>query len=135
MIRRPPRSTLFPYTTLFRSLPHGDDRRHLRGRPGAVEEDSGTHEVEVALPQLDDRAGVRRVAQRRRQRAALVEAQDFVEALELQARVAEVASVGVREVREDSLDAQVPAAKRLLEQGLRAVPVHADALHPRVDPD
>src|SRR5260370_29535545 len=23
MIRRPPRSTLFPYTTLFRSLPHG----------------------------------------------------------------------------------------------------------------
>src|SRR5436305_6617713 len=27
MIRRPPRSTLFPYTTLFRS----DRRRHLRG--------------------------------------------------------------------------------------------------------
>src|SRR3712207_8281149 len=26
MIRRPPRSTLFPYTTLFRS---GSDRRHL----------------------------------------------------------------------------------------------------------
>src|SRR3712207_7505115 len=28
MIRRPPRSTLFPYTTLFRSLPHhrGADR-------------------------------------------------------------------------------------------------------------
>src|SRR3989449_11524730 len=26
MIRRPPRSTLFPYTTLFRSLPHGDER-------------------------------------------------------------------------------------------------------------
>src|SRR2546429_7259377 len=24
MIRRPPRSTLFPYTTLFRSLPHGN---------------------------------------------------------------------------------------------------------------
>src|SRR2546427_9150762 len=71
MIRRPPRSTLFPYTTLFRSLPHGDDRRHLRGRPGAVEEDSGTHEVEVALPQLDDRAGVRRVAQRDRKSTRL----------------------------------------------------------------
>src|SRR3989449_7968338 len=34
MIRRPPRSTLFPYTTLFRSLPrnfgerHGDRRQH-----------------------------------------------------------------------------------------------------------
>src|SRR5687767_15181743 len=25
MIRRPPRSTLFPYTTLFRSGPHGAD--------------------------------------------------------------------------------------------------------------
>src|SRR3712207_7621432 len=40
MIRRPPRSTLFPYTTLFRSRPasHGvsgrrlGDRRHRRGR-------------------------------------------------------------------------------------------------------
>src|SRR3712207_7062620 len=33
MIRRPPRSTLFPYTTLFRSqlAPHGIDRR-LVGR-------------------------------------------------------------------------------------------------------
>src|SRR5260221_9875837 len=27
MIRRPPRSTLFPYTTLFRSLTVGADRR------------------------------------------------------------------------------------------------------------
>src|SRR5687768_18227628 len=36
MIRRPPRSTLFPYTTLFRSLAHVDarpraDRRDLHG--------------------------------------------------------------------------------------------------------
>src|SRR2546422_7223583 len=32
MIRRPPRSTLFPYTTLFRSgqLDHGDDRNDRR---------------------------------------------------------------------------------------------------------
>src|SRR5438477_2191493 len=30
MIRRPPRSTLFPYTTLFRSLVLGDDLRHER---------------------------------------------------------------------------------------------------------
>src|SRR3712207_6989675 len=28
MIRRPPRSTLFPYTTLFRSSCAGEDRRH-----------------------------------------------------------------------------------------------------------
>src|SRR3712207_7404416 len=36
MIRRPPRSTLFPYTTLFRSdlgalVAHEDDRGRLRG--------------------------------------------------------------------------------------------------------
>src|SRR5256885_11836669 len=30
MIRRPPRSTLFPYTTLFRSLLDGHDVRELR---------------------------------------------------------------------------------------------------------
>src|SRR3712207_7029127 len=33
MIRRPPRSTLFPYTTLFRSWPRGTPRRG-RGRTG-----------------------------------------------------------------------------------------------------
>src|SRR2546430_12214451 len=33
MIRRPPRSTLFPYTTLFRSL---DERIDLRGVLGAL---------------------------------------------------------------------------------------------------
>src|SRR5439155_9403951 len=31
MIRRPPRSTLFPYTTLFRSLPARPDDRDHRG--------------------------------------------------------------------------------------------------------
>src|SRR3712207_7389834 len=52
MIRRPPRSTLFPYTTLFRSfhtisrlpLPYrapapltfGDDHHRWRGRPGLL---------------------------------------------------------------------------------------------------
>src|SRR2546427_1703594 len=35
MIRRPPRSTLFPYTTLFRSVQRQDvdRRRHLPGEP------------------------------------------------------------------------------------------------------
>src|SRR3712207_7947298 len=32
MIRRPPRSTLFPYTTLFRSQRHGDHQRLRRDR-------------------------------------------------------------------------------------------------------
>src|SRR2546430_11427811 len=47
MIRRPPRSTLFPYTTLFRSRSHGEsapddgnrngraDRRRSAGKTGA----------------------------------------------------------------------------------------------------
>src|SRR6266511_6434806 len=34
MIRRPPRSTLFPYTTLFRSA--GRDLQHRRGPVGAA---------------------------------------------------------------------------------------------------
>src|SRR5436190_2396754 len=37
MIRRPPRSTLFPYTTLFRSRPrHQGARRHAPGHERAV---------------------------------------------------------------------------------------------------
>src|SRR5258705_9242699 len=34
MIRRPPRSTLFPYTTLFRSKEDGDLRHHALGLGG-----------------------------------------------------------------------------------------------------
>src|SRR2546430_11791031 len=36
MIRRPPRSTLFPYTTLFRSLAAGADADALADRVGVV---------------------------------------------------------------------------------------------------
>src|SRR5688572_32109814 len=38
MIRRPPRSTLFPYTTLFRSHHH----QHQQGRGGDAEDGIGT---------------------------------------------------------------------------------------------
>src|SRR3712207_8656638 len=48
MIRRPPRSTLFPYTTLFRS-PHGDGRRE---RPALEAAAQG-----LALDQLHDHVG------------------------------------------------------------------------------
>src|SRR2546422_1186403 len=61
MIRRPPRSTLFPYTTLFRSLsaalgeePEGDrsgDFGRLGARPGA--EVLVTQAVGVALQRED----------------------------------------------------------------------------------
>src|SRR3712207_6896529 len=36
MIRRPPRSTLFPYTTLFRSAAGRRPRRGAPGGPGAL---------------------------------------------------------------------------------------------------
>src|SRR3712207_7038565 len=57
MIRRPPRSTLFPYTTLFRSVPA------LVGAPGAVERfpdrvedeaDEGAGDALRAAPDLLD---------------------------------------------------------------------------------
>src|SRR5258705_7758336 len=48
MIRRPPRSTLFPYTTLFRSVRHVRER--ARGRGGGRQE--------ARAPQ-DDRAHLR----------------------------------------------------------------------------
>src|SRR5256886_10813631 len=39
MIRRPPRSTLFPYTTLFRSIrKHTNSDEYLSGRIGEISE-------------------------------------------------------------------------------------------------
>src|SRR2546428_8588293 len=43
MIRRPPRSTLFPYTTLFRSVSAG----LRRARPGPLSTDPGTNSDEA----------------------------------------------------------------------------------------
>src|SRR3712207_8021169 len=42
MIRRPPRSTLFPYTTLFRSASASGARRATRGAPGARDSQAGS---------------------------------------------------------------------------------------------
>src|SRR3712207_7750872 len=49
MIRRPPRSTLFPYTTLFRSPLDG----------GGGPEDLGGHRSAVPLPERPGRQGAR----------------------------------------------------------------------------
>src|SRR3712207_7542508 len=50
MIRRPPRSTLFPYTTLFRS-PRGtlDHQQRAGARGGGVERRVDLREVRLAL--------------------------------------------------------------------------------------
>src|SRR5574340_1521426 len=44
MIRRPPRSTLFPYTTLFRSLGFVERREHGQEDWGASEREGGSEE-------------------------------------------------------------------------------------------
>src|SRR2546429_9100626 len=46
MIRRPPRSTLFPYTTLFRST---DDRYGMTATPQSVDEPRQGHRHPVDL--------------------------------------------------------------------------------------
>src|SRR2546426_4010988 len=60
MIRRPPRSTLFPYTTLFRSRRAGHVREAaaIRLGPGRADLRDRLHHVAIAAPTLLD-PGVR----------------------------------------------------------------------------
>src|SRR3989475_4192600 len=52
MIRRPPRSTLFPYTTLFRSVGERGARHHgVLHQEIAVEAAQGAERLLAALPQ------------------------------------------------------------------------------------
>src|SRR2546430_3607165 len=53
MIRRPPRSTLFPYTTLFRSRV----RRRAPGQTAADHDDLGLHRSSTLRIRRDARAG------------------------------------------------------------------------------
>src|SRR5688572_31926438 len=58
MLRRPPRSTLFPYTTLFRSLADGEEQRRrpgLFGFPVA----GGFHRGADREPAAEDRKSTR----------------------------------------------------------------------------
>src|SRR3712207_7623898 len=50
MIRRPPRSTLFPYTTLFRSLPTVAESCEVLGDPLDVDGRRGDDQLEVRTP-------------------------------------------------------------------------------------
>src|ERR1039457_185728 len=51
MIRRPPRSTLFPYTTLFRSMyPQKKPRTNRSIKPGKKPGRSGEHTSELQSP-------------------------------------------------------------------------------------
>src|SRR3989449_3290813 len=54
MIRRPPRSTLFPYTTLFRSLGLGEVRRAGQSQRATTEAARvGRDEIEAGGPRID----------------------------------------------------------------------------------
>src|SRR5256886_16227571 len=74
MIRRPPRSTLFPYTTLFRSLPAGEHQflelavraeQHLRRRRlerhAPLGADDGVAQVDSAADAERRREGLERL--------------------------------------------------------------------------
>src|SRR5260370_17249926 len=54
MIRRPPRSTLFPYTTLFRSLPVA--RFGLQRAHGLKSTRQCVHQVLETVPSISDRS-------------------------------------------------------------------------------
>src|SRR3712207_7608638 len=57
MIRRPPRSTLFPYTTLFRS----EEEVHLVPRGGPDPRVLGGHEHDRAAPRVPQVGAGRRI--------------------------------------------------------------------------
>src|SRR5258705_7204601 len=71
MIRRPPRSTLFPYTTLFRSLPKLKARRRARIldpkirlvdnqiRPHVLKDPSSADDFAAAESSAEDRKSTR----------------------------------------------------------------------------
>src|SRR3712207_6905659 len=66
MIRRPPRSTLFPYTALFRSRPHGVRERALRA---AVDVDEAVEDREPVPHPVRQRT---RLARPRRRHAGVI---------------------------------------------------------------
>src|SRR2546428_8586196 len=56
MIRRPPRSTLFPYTTLFRSVPHTARRARRAARDRGGDRPHGERRSEEHTSELQSRS-------------------------------------------------------------------------------
>src|SRR5574340_1261800 len=91
MIRRPPRSTLFPYTTLFRSTTYatpniiGEIKRHFRDRGWSVRVPRGLQELNVQLSRIVETLTVqleRSPTIAELAKAANVEEEEVLEALE-----------------------------------------------------
>src|SRR2546422_1898959 len=76
MIRRPPRSTLFPYTTLFRSheflVAHRGVAVLLGGELAALELRVGRHPSFLIIPRQREHGVVQRVERRERHELELV---------------------------------------------------------------
>src|SRR2546430_11565543 len=60
MIRRPPRSTLFPYTTLFRSVKEHSDAQGKESEESSSTAPGGSHEAKPLVPVTHGRPKVLR---------------------------------------------------------------------------
>src|SRR3712207_9005882 len=60
MIRRPPRSTLFPYTTLFRSIMMGEEEEDMQSNPKVEEKNVNIKPELNKTPQQIDPKSVER---------------------------------------------------------------------------
>src|SRR5260221_13116506 len=110
MIRRPPRSTLFPYTTLFRSVLERHLGRPLEGRARAPAADfveiAGVHEVMMDVDAVRLRARLRHQPAREHRGGA--------ERGELAEEIAPRRTAGAGQAR--------TAARRVFRRGHRTLP-------------
>src|SRR3712207_9097878 len=83
MIRRPPRSTLFPYTTLFRSMARTSGPSPAGVAGPAAEAPSGVEPLDLVLVLLLDRLALELHRRRELVAAGLPVALDDVELLDL----------------------------------------------------
>src|SRR3712207_7931703 len=73
MIRRPPRSTLFPYTTLFRSRV-----RQPRARPTHGRDPAGVQPLAVGADPVDGRLGHRRRRRRSEEHTSELQSRQYL---------------------------------------------------------
>src|SRR3712207_7733853 len=88
MIRRPPRSTLFPYTTLFRSRPRepvdlderveDGQRAHPLGRGGGELESHGAADVVDEEVEAVEAEGVHRLARRSEEHTSELQSRQYL---------------------------------------------------------
>src|SRR3712207_7377950 len=77
MIRRPPRSTLFPYTTLFRSERHGVGERD-GDAPEPVDAGDRVERASAQLRPLEVRAGEGRAGERSEEHTSELQSRQYL---------------------------------------------------------